>query len=72
VEAVTLKISDSTGETIKVLADSQLNKDATLQKEIPFIKTGKTYVGLIPSVKHKNQVVPCPDPAIELDDIPSC
>jgi flagellin-like protein len=72
VESVTLKMIDESGETIKLLPDSKLGSGDTLQKDVRILKTGKAYVALIPNVMHKGEVVPCPDPAIELDDIPSC
>lgn len=72
IEAVTLKTVDSTGETLKSLSDSKLDTNAVLQREVPFVKSGQTYVGLIPSIKQKDQTVPCPNPAIEMSDIPAC
>lgn len=72
VEAISLKVSDANTENTILLKDSKLNTGDLLKKEIPFVKSSTTYVGLLASVKDKDRVVPCQDPAIELDDIPNC
>lgn len=72
VEAVSVKISDANIETDVLLKNSKLSKGGVLRREIPFVKTTKTYVGLVPSVKYKDQTTPCPDPIIEIADLPEC
>ena len=72
VAAVSLKVSDANTENTILLKESNLNTGDTLKKDIPFVKSSTTYVSLIPSVKDKDEVVPCPEPAIELADIPNC
>mgnify|MGYP007070556324 FL=1 len=72
VESVTVNVSDANTENSILLKDSKMAKGATLKKEIPYVKAGKTYVGLIPSVLNKDQAVPCPGPAISVPDIPPC
>ena len=44
----------------------------TIGREVPFVKTGRTFVGLIPGIRDGDDVVPCPTPAIEVDNIPDC
>jgi flagellin-like protein len=72
VESVTLKISDANADNNLVLKDSKLGAGAIMQKEVPYVKTGKTYVSLTPSIMFKDQAVPCPEPSIELEDLPNC
>lgn len=72
VESITLKLVDSSGETTKVLPDSKLASGEVLNRDIPFAKSGKTYLALTPSINHKEQLTPCPNPAIKIDDLPNC
>lgn len=72
VESVTLKIIDESGETIKLLPDSKLGSGDTLQKDVPILKTGKAYVALTPNVMYKGESTPCPEPALEVDDLANC
>jgi hypothetical protein len=72
IESVTMKVSDANTENSILIKDSKMAKGVILKKEIPYVKAGKTYVGLIPSIMNKDQPVPCPIPAIEEADIPNC
>jgi flagellin-like protein len=72
VESVTMKVKDDTGETTKLLPESKLDTGAVLQRDIPFLKSGPSYVGLTPSIKFRDEVVPCPKPAVEMPDLPTC
>jgi flagellin-like protein len=72
VEAVTMKVVDDTGITDKLLPDSMLKQNQFLNREIPFIKTGKASAALIASVKSGEETVPCENSALELKDLPNC
>ena len=72
IESVTVRVIDKNTENDIQLKDSKMASGTVLQKEIPFVKTTQTYVALVPSIKHKNDVVPCPEPAIEIADLPQC
>jgi len=72
VEAVTIRVVDNNVENDILLKNSKLGKGAVLKREIPFVKTNKTYVGLVPSVKYDDRVVSCDKPALEISDLPKC
>ncbi len=72
IEAVTLKAIDDTGETTKRLPDSRVKKGSVLKKDIPFIKTGRLDIFLIPSIMHNEEVVDCEEPALEIKNVPGC
>lgn len=72
IEAITMRVIDKDIENEIQIKDSKLASGSVLQKEIPFVKTSPTYVALIPSIKYKDEVVPCPEPTIEISDLPNC
>ncbi|MBN2051919.1 hypothetical protein JW756_00270 [Candidatus Woesearchaeota archaeon] len=72
VEAVSLKIVDSSGETLKVLPDSKLASGEVMNRDVPFAKSGKTSLALTPSINYKGEAAPCTKPAIKIDDLPNC
>ncbi len=72
VEEVTVRVIDESIENEILLKDSELGSGAVLKQDIPFVKTTKTYVGLVPSVEYKKQVVPCNEPVLEVGDLPDC
>ena len=72
VEGVTIRVVDESVENEIRLKDSRLRSGKTLTREIPFAKSGKAYVALTPSVKYKNEPVDCPEPVIEIANLPNC
>ena len=73
VEAVTLKLTDQNIENEIKIKDSALQKGMNLMREIPYVKpSGDTYVALVPSIEHKGEIVECPDPVIEIPELPRC
>jgi len=73
VESVTVRVIDQNIQNDISLKNSKLPPGGVLQKDISYVKPeGKTYIGLIPSIKHKNEIVPCENPVYELGDLPKC
>lgn len=72
IEALTLKWSDEAGPGQREIPDSKIASGDILKKDIPYAKTGTASVSLVPSVDYKDNVVPCPNPALQLDDVPTC
>lgn len=72
IDGLTLKWVDEAGPAQREIPESQLGTGAILKKDIPFPKTGKTSISLVPSLNYKGQLVPCPNPALQFDDIPNC
>ena len=72
VESVTLRVSDDLVDTDIKLRDSKLGEGGKLSKDIPFVRSGKTRVALIPSIKFRDRIVECDQPALEIDDLPDC
>ena len=72
INGLTLKWVDEAGPAQRDIPDSQLGTDAVLKKDIPFTKTGKTSISLVPSITYRGQLTPCPTPALQFEDIPNC
>lgn len=72
VESVTLKMSDETGLTEKILPDSRINSNQVFTRDVPFAKAGKASVAVITSVKSGDKVTPCPNPVLEVKDLQNC
>lgn len=72
VESVTMRIVDDTGETTKTLPNSNIRKNALLKKDIPYLRTGRLDISLIPSIMYKDEETPCEEPALEMNNIPDC
>lgn len=72
VEKVTVRVIDENIENEILLKDSMLESGAVLKQDIPFIRTTKTYVGLVPSIEYKDQIVSCAEPVLEVRDLPDC
>ncbi|KYK26741.1 hypothetical protein AYK26_04680 [Euryarchaeota archaeon SM23-78] len=72
VEEVTVEWVDDSGPGDRLLPNSKLGSGATLKRDIPFAKSGKTYVALTASVSSMGEVAPCSEPALEIDDLPDC
>jgi len=72
IDGLTLKWVDDAGPGQREIPDSQLGTDAVLKKDIPFPLTGKTSISLVPSMIYKGQLVPCPEPALQFEQVPNC
>jgi hypothetical protein len=72
VEAVTLRVADENIENEILLKNSKLGPGDLLVREIPIVKTGKTIISLFPHVKYKDEVVPCEEPVLEINNLPNC
>ncbi len=72
VDHITVKISDETTQNEINLMDSKLRRGDALDKNIPFVKSSSTYVGVVPAISQGNKIVSCPSPAIEISDVASC
>jgi flagellin-like protein len=72
VNELELNIVDDTSVNKLALKNSILRKGDSLNKEIPFSKTSKTSVRVIPSIQHNGKIVPCVNPALEVADIQEC
>lgn len=73
IESLTLQYSDEAVKLGKIeIADSKIASGDILKKDVPYAKTGTATVSLIPNVNYKNQVTPCPSPALQVDDVPNC
>ncbi|MBW2990528.1 hypothetical protein KY348_02365 [Candidatus Woesearchaeota archaeon] len=72
VEEVTVRVVDESADYPIKLMNSAFKRGEIFKRELSFTKTSKTYVGFIPSVKYKEEVVPCPEPVLEMPDLPDC
>jgi hypothetical protein len=72
VEELKLKITDDSSVSEVALKNSQLRTGDEIHKDITYSKTGKTTVGIIPSINYKGKITPCASPAIEVSDIKEC
>jgi flagellin-like protein len=72
IDGLTLKWVDDAGPGQREIPGSQLGTDAILKKDIPFPKTGKTSISLVPSMTYKGQLTPCPEPALQFEEVPNC
>jgi flagellin-like protein len=72
IDGLTLKWTDDAGPGQRDIPDSQLGTDAVLKKDIPFPKSGKTSISLVPTIEYRGQLTPCPEPAMQFEDVPNC
>lgn len=72
IDGLTLKWVDEAGPGQRDIPDSQLGTEAVFKRDIPFTKSGKTSISLVPSINYRNQLTPCPEPALQFEDIPNC
>ena len=76
-EAITMKVVDASGETIKPLPSSRVLGNNNFKRDIPYVKTGpKLSVSLIGSILYNEEVFPCDGPvdkpALVADEVPDC
>jgi hypothetical protein len=72
IEGLSVKISDDNIENQVELKNSAMNQGDTLVKDIPFIKTSQTSVGLVPKVNHNGKSTDCEKAVIDVPDLKEC
>ncbi|MFH0869761.1 MAG: archaellin/type IV pilin N-terminal domain-containing protein [archaeon] len=72
VEAVTVRVVDDNVKNDVELKNSKMASGESITKEVPFVKSGKTYVGLIPSITKNDKVVSCEKPILDVSDLQGC
>ncbi len=72
VKGLAVRVIDEIRQSDMTIKESALKKGETLKRDIPFVKSGKTYISLIPLVEYKGEATACPEPVIEIDDLPLC
>lgn len=72
VEAVTVRVVDDNIKNDVELKNSKMASGESINKEVPFVKNGKTYVGLIPSISKNDKVVSCEKPILDVSDLQGC
>ncbi|MBN1792668.1 hypothetical protein JW826_03210 [Candidatus Woesearchaeota archaeon] len=72
IDGVTVQIADANANNEVVLKNSALRRGDELNKDLPFIMTSQTYVGLVPAISHEGELKSCEKPALEIQELKSC